>query len=568
MQWLSDLFIKPEGVAHAVLIVMLVAALGLAIGHVKFKGIGLGIAGVLFVGLAFAHFGLNINHEVLEFLRDFGLVLFVYTIGIQVGPGFFASLRRNGLGLNLLAASIVLLGGVMMVLQFKLLMPREQLPAAVGLMSGATTNTPSLAAAQTTYADRIQTMTAATQPTTAPTQDAAALMGSAYAIAYPFGICGVLLSMIAVRFFFRINVPDEQRKLAEQSEHHPSLEVFNVEIVNPALEGRKLAEIPTLHESGVVITRIARGGSVEVANADATLSLGDVLTAVGPEGALKNLEMIIGKRTHVDARQLSSQIEVERFLVSSRQAAGRSIEELGFGSRFGVRVTRIIRSGFELPVTPLARLQIGDRIAVVGDRPSLEAVAKEVGNSRISLDKPMLVPILLGIVLGVIVGSIPLNLGLPVPVKLGLAGGPLIVALVLSWMHRIGPLVWYMPTGANYMLRELGIVMFLACAGLKSGGSFVDTLTHNGIAWVLIAGAITIVPVLLIAMIARAVFKLNYLTLCGLLAGSMTDPPALAFATQVTKSDAPTIAYATVYPLVMLMRVLMAQAIVIVLIGS
>lgn len=567
MQWLIDLFAKDGGVAHSVLIVMLVAAIGMAIGHIRFKGIGLGIAGVLFVGLGFAHFGLNINHEVLEFLRDFGLVLFVYTIGIQVGPGFFASLRRNGLGLNLAAASVVVLGSAIMILQFKTLMPREQFPAAVGLMSGATTNTPSLAAAQTTYADRMKLL-ATSRPASAPVTDPAAVMGSAYAIAYPFGICGVLLAMIAVRFIFRINLADEQRKLAASDSHHPTLEVFNVEVVNPALDGRALKDVPTLHESGVVITRLARGDRVDVAGPESTLKLGDVLTAVGPEKRLHDLEVIIGRRTHVDARAMTSEISAERFLISSRRVAGRTIEELGFGTRFGVRITRILRSEFQLPVTPQSRLQIGDRITVVGDRDSLENIAKEVGNSRISLDKPMLVPILLGIALGVIVGSMPINLGLPVPVKLGLAGGPLVVAIILSRLHRVGPLVWYMPMGANYMLRELGIVMFLACAGLKSGESFVQTLVSNGAQWVLIAAAITILPVLLIALIARAVFKLNYLTLCGLLAGSMTDPPALSFATQITRSDAPTVAYATVYPLVMLMRVLMAQAIVITFAGT
>ncbi len=567
MQWLSDLFRNDSGVAHSVLIVMLVAAIGLAIGHIKLKGIGLGIAGVLFVGLAFAHFGLNINHEVLEFLRDFGLVLFVYTIGIQVGPGFFASLKRNGLGLNLAAASIVLLGGAMMVVQYKLFMPREQLPAAVGLMSGGTTNTPSLAAAQTTLSDRLK-QTATSQPESASHADAAATMGSAYAIAYPFGICGVLIAMIAVRVIFRINIADEQRQLAASETRHPSLEVFNLEVVNPSLDGRSLKDIPTLHESGVVITRVARGERVDVAGPETQLKLGDVILAVGPERALRDLEVIVGRRTHVDTRAMTSEISVERYLISSRRVAGRSIEELEFGTRFGVRITRILRSEFELPVTPTARLQIGDRIVVVGDVNSLKSIANEVGNSRISLDKPMLVPILLGIVLGVIVGSVPINLGLPVPVKLGLAGGPLVVAIILSRLHRFGPLVWYMPMGANYMLRELGIVMFLACAGLKSGGSFVETLSNHGLQWVFIAGAITIVPVLLVALIARAVFKLNYLTLCGLLAGSMTDPPALSFATQVTKSDAPTVAYATVYPLVMLMRVLMAQAIVIALAGT
>jgi putative transport protein len=597
MQWLVDLLNKPEGVAHSVLVVALVSAIGLAIGNIKFKGVGLGIAGVLFVGLLFAHFGITLHKEVLEFLRDFGLILFVFTIGLQVGPGFFASLRRNGLPLNIAAACIVLGGAAVMVVQYKLLLP-NQLPAAVGLMSGATTNTPSMAAAQATFEELRKTATddqtsdstsdatidptksSATRPVSdaglpAPTQESVAVtspamrndpiatIGSAYAIAYPMGICGLLLSMSIIRWVFRIDITEEKTRLAIATNIHPSLDCLNFEVANPALVGLPIKEIPTYGTTGVVITRLLRNEQVEVADTDAPLQAGDVLTAVGPKDALRDFERIVGRRATVDARRLSSHISTESFLVSNKKTAGRTIEELQLYDRFDVAVTRILRSGIELPVTPTARLIIGDRVMAVGERKNMDAVAKELGNNLKSLDRPMLIPILLGIALGVIVGMFPINVGMTMPVRLGLAGGPLIVALLLSRIHRFGPFVWYMPEGANYMLRELGIVVFLACAGLKSGGTFAQTFADHGMQWILIGMSITILPSLVVGLIARGVFKLNYLTLTGLMAGSMTDPPALSFATQITKSDAPTIAYATVYPLVMLLRVMVAQALVI-----
>lgn len=582
MRWLLELFLSTDSVAHSVLIVTLVAAVGLAIGHVSVRGISVGIAGVLFAGLAFAHAGVTINHEVLEFLRDFGLILFVFTLGLQVGPGFFASLRRDGLPLNI-AATFVVLGGVAVAAgQYLLFMPRDALPAAVGLLSGATTNTPSLAAAQTTFADRerpTSTSVPAPQPASAPTASqpvhgdeqktvppvtrTSATIGSAYAIAYPFGICGTLLTMVLIRAAFRIDVADERRKLAaDDARQHPSLDVVNVEVVNSGLEGRQVEEIPTLGDSGVVITRLLREGRVAVAKPEQVLKVGDVLTAVGPAAALRDLEMIVGRRAAVDVRAVRSDITAQAFLVSNANAAGRTVAELGFGVDGNVRVTRIRRSGLELPVTPLARLQIGDRIMTVGDRDSMASVARTVGDDVTALDKPMLVPILLGIALGVVVGSIPISLGAPVPVRLGLAGGPLVIALLLSRLHRVGPLVWYMPNSANFTLRELGISLFLACAGLRSGGSFAATLGAHGVQWLLLGAAITFIPIMAVAIVARGVFKMNYVTLCGLLAGSMTDPPALSFANQITKSDAPTVSYATVYPLVMLLRVLTAQALV------
>lgn len=556
--WFAQLFTDahgPASVAHSVMILMLVSAIGIALGHLKIKGIGLGIAWVLFVGLGASACGIDVNHDILEFLREFGLILFVFTIGMQVGPGFFASLRKSGLPLNLTAAAIVLAGVGVTVVQYFLFFGGDpkQLPQAVGLLSGAVTNTPSLGAAK----EALGTLHYGS--------GSGALLTQAYAVAYPLGVFGVLSAMILTRLLFRVDIAAETRDLAAQN-GHPALEAMNLEVANPGLVGHTIRQLPTLGHSGVVVTRLMRDRKVEVAEPDHQLQLGDVLTVVGPAAQLNEFELIIGRRTHVDARAVTSDIDVRRVLVSKAAAVGPTIAELGLRDRFGVQVTRIVRAGFELPVTPGSRLQYGDRVVVVGDRESLPAVTAELGDSLKELDKPHLAPILVGIALGVLFGSIPIFIpGMPAPMKLGLAGGPLIIAILLSRFYKVGPLVWYMPTGANYFVRELGIVLFLACVGLKSGGNFVDVFLANGKTWIPMGFLITFIPVMGIAAIARGVFKMNYLTLVGLMAGSMTDPPALAFSQQVTGSDAPTVSYAAVYPLVMLLRILTAQLVILLL---
>lgn len=562
MTWFNDLITNRESVSHSILIIMLVSAIGLAMGQIKIRGVSLGIAWVLFVGLGFAHFGLSAKPDVLHFLRDFGLILFVFTIGMQVGPGFFASLKKSGLPLNLAATLIVTIGVLLSIVQWKYFMnsTTSDLKAAVGLMSGATTNTPSMAAGSEAFAQ----LELQSDPTTRPKSSE---IGSAYAISYPIGIFGVLLTMMTIRVLFKIDIKAEQRQLSAQHAH-PTLDVLNLEVVNPALVGKTIGQIPTIGSTGVVITRLMRNKKVDVAGPDQVLQIGDILTAVGPTAGLSDIEIIVGKRTHVDARAVSSDISVRRILVSRRHTIGKTIDELGLFEKYNVQVTRISRSGFELPVTPMITLQYGDRVTVVGETQSMPAVISELGDSPRQLDKPILIPILLGIVLGVVFGSIPIMIpGLPAPLKLGLAGGPLVIAILLSRVYKIGPLIWYMPNGANMFLREFGIVLFLACVGLLSGETFVSTFKNHGLQWILIGASITIIPVMLVGIIARAVFKMNYLTLVGLLAGSMTDPPALAFAQDLTGSDAPTISYATVYPLVMLLRVMSTQIMVLLLAG-
>lgn len=557
MTWIQQLFSDPSTVAHTVLILSLVAATGLALGTVKVFGVGLGVAGVLFAGLAFGHFKYQVDPHVLDFVREFGLILFVYSVGLQVGPGFLASLRKQGLPLNLMAASIVLVGVAVTLVIYFTTMDRSQAPAVVGLLSGATTNTPSLAAAQQALKD-VPNLPA----------DAFKLPGLAYAVAYPFGIVGIILAMLLIRVFFRIDLKQEQEILTHlQNGQKETLARVNLEVSNPNLNGIALGNLPTLAGSGVVISRVLKGEQPRVAQADTVLSTGDVLLAVGPQAKLDELKVIVGHESKVDLRQIPSDITTRRLVVTKSQALGKSVQELQIGKRFGVRVTRINRAEIELAPTPAAKLQFGDNLVVVGEAEAIQKLAAEVGDSVKKLSHPQVIPMFLGIALGVILGSWPVSIwGMPAPVKLGLAGGPLLVAIILSWLGNIGPLIWYMPISANFALREVGIVLFLAAVGLRAGDKFVETLVQGqGVYWMLYGALITFIPLMVVGLAARLFYKLNYMSLCGLLAGSMTDPPALAFAGAMTHSDGPSISYATVYPLTMLLRVVSAQVMILLL---
>jgi putative transport protein len=542
-------------VAAAVVVLGLVAATGLALGSVKVYGVRLGIAGVLFTGLIAGHVGMSIEENILEFAREFGLILFVYTVGLQVGPGFFASLRRRGLALNLMAASIVLLGAAVTVAI--IFFGGVDTPVAVGMFSGGTTNTPSLAAAQS----------ALTQ-TPGYTDEVSKLPGLGYAVAYPFGVLGIILTMIALRFLFRVDVEHEEHELvrAQCIDARP-VERINLKVQNPSLDGVRLSDVTMLTESGVVFSRIMHGEDVSVIGEDTVLHQGDTVLAVGHAHKLHALQLLFGSQSEVDLHAMPGAITTRRLLVTRKNVLGRTVDQLGLHIKYNVRVTRVQRAGIELPPSPGVTLQYGDSVIAVGEEKNLDRAAETVGNSRRQLDHPEVIPVFVGIVLGVILGSIPIALpGVPAPVRLGLAGGPLLVAIVLSRVGHIGPLVWFMPTSANFMLRELGIILFLACVGVKSGDRFVETLLDgDGLYWMALAAFITLAPLLLVGFVGRAVLKTNYLSLCGLLAGSMTDPPALAFASTVTGSDGPTIAYATVYPLTMILRILTAQLLVLLL---
>jgi putative transport protein len=555
MDFLSDLF-TVDSVAHTMLIIGLVASLGLLIGSVRIFGVNIGVAGVLFAGLAFGHYGLSINDHVLEFVKEFGLILFVYTIGVQVGPGITDSLKRQGLPLNLMAAAVVVLGVIMTLAVSKA--GAIDIKAAVGLYSGAVTNTPSLGAAQQALKDI---------PGITPADSR--LPGLGYAIAYPFGVIGIILTLLIIRALFRINIAEEREALSRiQTGGAPAAIEDDVEVTNPNLDGLRVRDIPGLASSGVIVSRIMSGGAQVVAHPESLLKLGDVLHAVGPESKLREFRLIVGRKSEVDLKEMPSELVIRRILVTKQSVLGKSIDELDLIGRYGVRVTRVSRADIEFMATSDYRLQFADTLLMVGEEQAIRRAADELGDSAKKLNHPQLVPMFVGIVLGVIIGSWPISIpGMPAPVKLGLAGGPLVAAILLSRLGRIGPLIWYMPISANFMLREVGLVLFLACVGVRVGDQFVATLTQgDGLIWMAWATLITLVPVLTVGIVARAVYRVDYPSLCGLLVGSMTGAPALSFATDLTGSEAPNISYATVYPLVMLLRVLSAQAIVMLLV--
>lgn len=550
MNWLNHLG-ATQPVAHALLILCLVAVTGLTLGGVRWRGVKLGTAGVLFAGIVFGHFGQEIEHRILEFVREFGLVLFVFTIGLQLGPGFFASFRRHGVRLNALATAVVLGGAGVTALGAWL--HGYDFIAALGLFSGATTNTPSLGAAQQTLA---------TLGNIPPAK--AALPALAYAVSYPIGIVGIIGSLLIVRSLFRID-PAREAELfrAEQQRGIEPLGRLNLVVENKNLEGVAVGEIPGRRETGVAISRIRRDGQKTVITAtdEAVLHVGDILLVVGTWRGLEQFARVVGSASEVDLLKSPGIIAHRKIVVTHKNVLGKTLAELGLDHLYGVAITRVSRADIEMTAVPDLRLQFGDVLNVVGDDEGLRNASAALGNSLKALNETQFVPIFVGIALGILAGTLPVSFpGLPVPVKLGLAGGPLVLAILLGRLGHIGPLVWHMPASANLAFRELGITLFLACVGLKAGKEFFHTVfTPQGLWWMLGAIAISMIPLLVIACVGRVVMKLNYMTLSGMMAGSMTDPPALAFANAISKSDAPSVAYATVYPLTMLLRILAAQ---------
>jgi putative transport protein len=541
-------------IGHAVLILSLVAVVGLTLGNLRIGGIGLGIAGVLFAGIGFGHFGFEIDHTILEFTRDFGLVLFVYTVGMQVGPGFFSSLRKQGLSLNLMAVITVALGAALALVMGRLM--NFPIAAVVGLFSGATTNTPSLGASQ----EALKSLSEVT-----PTE--AAMPALAYAAAYPFGIMGIIFTMLFLRWIFRIDPKKEAAAFKdEQGMEEKHLHRLNIHIGEERFDGVKLGEVALLNDLKVVVSRIFnnRAKTVYTATSATYLHLDDIILAVGEKEKVEEVCRLLGKPARIDLMKEQGQVGYRDVIVTRKEVMGQSLRQLSLENVYGVAISRVSRAGIEMTAVPDFRLQFGDRVRVVGDSERIKQVTGVLGNSMDALNHTHFIPVFIGIVLGVVAGSIPVQVvGMPAPVSLGLAGGPLIVAIVLSRLGRIGPLVWYMPLGANLALRELGIILFLACIGLKAGTRFVDILLHgDGLLWMASAALITIVPLLTIGLGARIVLRQNFMNICGVLAGTMTDPPALAFANNISDSDAPSVAYATVYPLTMLLRILTAQIIV------
>ncbi len=544
--------------AITISLLALVAVIGLWIGHFKIKGVGLGIGGVLFGGILVAHFttqyGIKLDSHTLHFVQEFGLILFVYTIGIQVGPGFFASLRQSGLTLNGLGILIVALGALVTILIYKF--ADIPLDVALGIYSGAVTNTPSLGAGQQILSELGMSQTTSN-------------MGMAYAMAYPFGICGILLSMWLIRLFFKIKVDEEATNFEKESGHDKeALKSMSLKVTNTNLNGIHLIEIPGFDDEDVVCSRLKRGELVIVPKADTDVQLGDILHLVGNPEGLKKMHLIIGEEVDVPVASLSGEIRSERVVVTNEKVLGKKIRHLGIHQKYGVVISRLNRAGVELVPTAHTTLQFGDVLHMVGKTDILNQAISVIGNAKQKLLQVQMLPVFIGIGLGVLLGSIPFYIpGFPVALKLGLAGGPLVVALILARIGSIGKLYWFMPPSANLALREIGIVLFLAVVGLKSGGSFVDTLTNgSGLEWMGYGIFITLVPLMIVGIIARLYAKLNYLSLCGLLAGSMTDPPALAFANELKEgSGAASLSYATVYPLTMFLRIISPQLLAILL---
>ncbi|EMD2070187.1 putative transporter [Escherichia coli] len=540
-------------IALTVSILALVAVVGLFIGNVKFRGIGLGIGGVLFGGIIVGHFvsqaGMTLSSDMLHVIQEFGLILFVYTIGIQVGPGFFASLRVSGLRLNLFAVLIVIIGGLVTAILHKLF--DIPLPVVLGIFSGAVTNTPALGAGQQILRDLGTPMEMVDQ------------MGMSYAMAYPFGICGILFTMWMLRVIFRVNVETEaQQHESSRTNGGALIKTINIRVENPNLHDLAIKDVPILNGDKIICSRLKREETLKVPSPDTIIQLGDLLHLVGQPADLHNAQLVIGQEVDTSLSTKGTDLRVERVVVTNENVLGKRIRDLHFKERYDVVISRLNRAGVELVASGDISLQFGDILNLVGRPSAIDAVANVLGNAQQKLQQVQMLPVFIGIGLGVLLGSIPVFVpGFPAALKLGLAGGPLIMALILGRIGSIGKLYWFMPPSANLALRELGIVLFLSVVGLKSGGDFVNTLVNGeGLSWIGYGALITAIPLITVGILARMLAKMNYLTMCGMLAGSMTDPPALAFANNLhPTSGAAALSYATVYPLVMFLRIITPQ---------
>lgn len=560
MNWLQDLLTNPDSIAHIVALYAFVIAAGVLLGKIKVFGISLGVTFVLFVGILAGHFGFTGNQSILSFLQDFGLILFVFCIGLQVGPSFFSSFKKGGIRLNMLAMGIVALNIAVALIIYYALQGRVDIPMMVGILCGAVTNTPGLGAAN----EALQQL---------HYQGPEIAMG--YACAYPLGVMGIILSLIVIRYICRVNLDKEADDIQKEEEANPHLKPYNIalKVENAALSGKKLSQVQNFLARDFVCSRILQDGHVHIPNADTVLRLGDEMNIVCAEDDSEAIQAFIGSKVeNIDWDNQSKQdkpMVSRRILVTQPAINGKTLGELHFSSMYGVNVTRVNRSGMDLFAARQLILQVGDRVMVVGPQDAIERVADLLGNQLKRLDHPNIVTIFIGIFCGILFGSLLIALpGMPTPVKLGLAGGPLIVSILIGRFGHKVKLVTYTTMSANLMLREVGLVLFLASVGIKAGGNFVQTVVEgDGLLYVGIGFLITFLPLLIIGMIARWRHKINYFTLMGLIAGSNTDPPALAYANQISGNDAPAVGYSTVYPLAMFLRILTAQLLILVMAG-
>lgn len=544
-----------EGIGHSILLLSFVIAAGIQLGKIKVFGVSLGITLVLFVGIILGHFGFTINHNVIHFFKEFGLILFVYSVGMQVGPGFFSSFKQGGVTLNLLACGIVFLGvATAVVLHFITDVP---MPTMVGILSGAVTNTPGLGAAQQAFSDMHGV------------GDNTIALG--YAVAYPLGVIGIILSIILIKYIFRVSFDKENEQLNnEDASHTNEAKPISLVVKNPAIFNKTVAGLSNLLEHrDFVISRIWRDSNkqIEIATASTVLQENDKVFVITTETDAETIKTFIGDEIDMERKQwirMESQFINRRILITKPELNGKRLGQLKLRKLYGINITRINRAGVDLVAKPGLTLQVGDRVNVVGTETAVSNVEKVLGNSMKRLNEPNLITIFIGIALGIVLGSIPITFpGIPQPVKLGLAGGPLIVAILISRFGYRYKLITYTTQSANLMLREIGITLFLACVGISAGDGFVDTIVNNGgFAWIGYGFIITFVPLMIIGCIGRYFYKINYFTLMGLIAGSTTDPPALAYSNATAGNDAPSVGYATVYPLTMFLRVLTAQLLI------
>lgn len=554
MNWINDL-LWGEGIGHSILLLSFVIAAGIQLGKIKVFGVSLGITLVLFVGIILGHFGFTINHNVIHFFKEFGLILFVYSVGMQVGPGFFSSFKQGGITLNMLACGIVFLGVLTaVILHYATGIP---MPTMVGILSGAVTNTPGLGAAQQAFSD----MHGVSDNTIA--------LG--YAVAYPLGVIGIILSIILIKYIFRVSFDKENEQLnSEDSSHTNEAKPISLIVKNPAIFNKTVAELSNLLEHrDFVISRVWRDSNkqIEIASANTVLQENDKVFVITTETDAETIKTFIGEEIDMERKQwilMESQFINRRILITKPELNGKRLGQLKLRKLYGINITRINRAGVDLVAKPGLTLQVGDRVNVVGTETAVSNVEKVLGNSMKRLNEPNLITIFVGIALGIVLGSIPISFpGIPQPVKLGLAGGPLVVAILISRFGYHYKLITYTTQSANLMLREIGITLFLACVGISAGDGFVDTIVNNGgFAWIGYGFIITFVPLMIIGCIGRYFCKVNYFTLMGLIAGSTTDPPALAYSNATAGNDAPSVGYATVYPLTMFLRVLTAQLLI------
>ena len=554
MDWLQALFTDVNSIAHIVMLYAFVIAVGVLLGKIKFFGVSLGVTFVLFTGIVCGHFGFTGNTQILNFMQDFGLILFVFCIGLQVGPSFFTSFKKGGVSMNVVAVGVVLLNVLVALGLYYALGGRIELPMMVGILCGAVTNTPGLGAA-----NEALSQLGYDGPQIA--------MG--YACAYPLGVLGIIGSIILIRLLCRINLKKEEEELAQQEGADPHLtpHQMHLEVHNEALDGKTLFQVKNFLGRNFVISRILQNGHVSIPNKDTVFHVGDQMLVVCAEDDAEAITAFIGPKVEVNWKKQDTPMVSRRILVTQSNMNGKRLGQLHFSSIYGVNVTRVNRSGMDIFASPDLTLQVGDRVTVVGPQDAIDRIANLMGNSMKRLDHPNIVTIFVGIFLGILFGSLPIAFpGIPTPVKLGLAGGPLIVSILIGRFGYKLKLVTYTTMSANLMLREIGIALFLASVGVKAGANFVQTVVEgDGMLYVGCGFLITIIPLIVMGMVARFYYKMNYFKLMGLMAGSTTDPPALAYANQVTSSNAPAVGYSTVYPVTMFLRILTAQLLILIL---